>query len=120
MQVLAVSTRSILSDVTLAVVKDIVEGPYKERADLSGVNKTLHRSNFDKMKSAYSACMDEGAIKQAGVAPLVAMLEELEALYPAAAPQSSSANSTREELTNAVSWLHKNSASSLVSRGSLL
>jgi endothelin-converting enzyme len=115
----AVSTRSILSDITHGVVQDILDGPYRQRANLNGVNKTLHRANFDKLKAAYSACMDEEAIKKVGFTPLLAMLEELEGLYPAVAPKSPSVNSNKEELTNALLWLHQNSASSLVSSKSL-
>jgi endothelin-converting enzyme len=110
----SVSSRSNMSDVIRAVIHDILEGPYSENNTISGEKKAARKDNFEKLKNGYSTCMDENSIKQAGVAPLRELLDELEVHYPVTARDSSSTDSN-DELTSVLAWLSKNSVSVLVS-----
>jgi len=55
----AVSIGSIMSDVNRNVLHSILEGGYSNNETLSGETKAIDRENFDKMKLAYSTCMDQ-------------------------------------------------------------
>jgi endothelin-converting enzyme len=49
---------------------------------LMAVKKTADEENFDKMKAAYDACLNEDHIKSVGVEPLMNVLEEIKKAYP--------------------------------------
>jgi hypothetical protein len=108
----AVSVGSIMQDVNRNLLHGILDGVYAENSTFTGANRTLDKANFDKMKTAYNACMNEDAIKDYGVTPLRKILLEFEAVYPLTA-----ANASNDELTNTLIWLAKNSVSGLVSAG---
>lgn len=44
---------------------------------LASSTKSTDEENFQKMKDAYSACMDEDAIKKAGISPLTPILDQI-------------------------------------------
>lgn len=44
---------------------------------------SVDRQNFDKLKTAYDACMDEENIKETGVEPLADVLHTIAQLFPA-------------------------------------
>jgi endothelin-converting enzyme len=46
----------------------------------------LDHQNFDKLKDAYDACMDESTIKKAGVKPLVEILHQIADIFPVTNP----------------------------------
>ncbi|MCJ1364301.1 hypothetical protein MMC16_003410 [Acarospora aff. strigata] len=48
----------------------------------------VDEANFNKIQSAYSACMDEDTIKSAGVGPLLRVLRTVEELFPAKKPHA--------------------------------
>lgn len=80
---------------------------------LRATEKSADEENFDKMKTAYEACLDEDHIKSVGVKPLIAVLHEIKKVYPAtasAAPES-------HDLTNTIFLLAKYGITSLVSAG---
>jgi predicted metalloendopeptidase len=108
---LAVSTRTGIQDVAIAIIREILEGWYSDNITTTPF-KANRRDNYDKMKTAYNACMDEEAIKKAGTAPIRAMLDELETVYPLS---SSTNQSSSEELTKALIWLSMNSIPTIVS-----
>src|ERR1700712_2549237 len=91
----AVSVGSIMQDVNRNLLHGILDGAYAENSTFTGANRTLDKANFDKMKTAYNACMNEDAIKAYGVTPLRKILDAFEAVYPLNATKSSN-----EELTN--------------------
>jgi endothelin-converting enzyme len=50
--------------------------------NLMASKKSADEQNFDKMKSAYDACLDEDKIKDVDVGPLVEVLDEIKKTYP--------------------------------------
>ncbi|KAJ4286152.1 hypothetical protein N0V90_013501 [Kalmusia sp. IMI 367209] len=50
--------------------------------NLMAANKSADEENFDKMKAAYDACLDEDKIKSLGTGPLLQVLDELKTTYP--------------------------------------
>jgi endothelin-converting enzyme len=101
-----------MSDVSKDLLHEILEGQYVGNASLSTANITIEKQNFGKMKSAYTACKNEDAIKAYGVKPVRDLLDELEQHYPATGPEPASDS---EGLTNALVWLAKNSVNAIVS-----
>jgi hypothetical protein len=110
----SVSVRSAMSDLVRNIIQEILEGSYSDNFTLSGTNKTIRKENFEKMKTAYSTCMDEESIKKAGTAPLRGLLDEFDTHYPITA-SNLSINTSKDELSNVLVWLSKNSVSVLVS-----
>jgi endothelin-converting enzyme len=75
---------------------------------LMAVEKSVDEKNFDKMKAAYDACLDEDKIKSVGVQPLVKVLEEIKKVYPVG-------DSDSHALKDTISLLAKYDISNLVS-----
>ncbi|KAK5019059.1 hypothetical protein LTR16_000941 [Cryomyces antarcticus] len=109
-----------MSESSQTLLRHILEAPYPN----SSVNSYFspmqleHRShhvdekNFDKLKAAYDACLDEDAIKKAGVDPLTEILDQIMHLFP---KQKSGNND--EEIANTVLYLASLGVSALVSPG---
>jgi endothelin-converting enzyme len=57
---------------------------------LMSVAKSADEENFDKMKAAYDACLNEDKIKEAGAKPLMHVLEVIKKAYPVAGSDSHS------------------------------
>jgi endothelin-converting enzyme len=57
---------------------------------LRTLSKSADEENFDKMKAAYEACLNEPQIKSIGVEPLQHVLEEVKKAYPIDTPDSHS------------------------------
>jgi endothelin-converting enzyme len=77
------------------------------------IQKSVDEENFDKMKAAYDACLNEDEIKNAGLEPLLKALDEIKQMYPvntAAAPDT-------HALKDAILLLAKYGVSALVSSG---
>lgn len=49
---------------------------------LQTISKSADEENFDKMKLAYDACLDEDKIKNIGVEPLLSVLDEIKKTFP--------------------------------------
>jgi endothelin-converting enzyme len=49
---------------------------------LMSVAKSADEENFDKMKAAYDACLDEDKIKTIGAEPLIHVLDAIKKAYP--------------------------------------
>ncbi|RJE21177.1 endothelin-converting enzyme [Aspergillus sclerotialis] len=88
----SISTLSIVSEDNQSRLRHILES--SEAPDPSD------SENFQKLKAAYNACLDESAIKKRGTKPLDDMLAELEKIYPA-----SSGKDVKEGLTDAMIYL---------------
>jgi endothelin-converting enzyme len=80
---------------------------------LKAVEKSADEENFDKMKAAYDACLNEDHIKSVGAKPLMEALSDIQKVYPA----SDSKNSGEHALKNAIHALTKYGITSLVSTG---
>lgn len=68
--------------------------------------------NFKKLKAAYSACLDESTARKRGSEPLLALLAELQKIYPI---QSGLVTGTQHHLTNAILFLIESGVEALVS-----
>lgn len=55
---------------------------YFSPMNLMATNKSADEENFDKMKSAYDACLDEDKIKSLGTGPLLQVLDGIKTTYP--------------------------------------
>jgi endothelin-converting enzyme len=80
---------------------------------LMAVKKTADEENFDKMKAAYDACLNEDHIKSVGVRPLMDVLEEVRKAYPITTLPTSDSHALRD----AILLLAKYGISTLVSTG---
>lgn len=49
---------------------------------LQTISKSADEENFDKMKLAYDACLDEDKIKSIGAEPLLRVLDEIKKAFP--------------------------------------
>lgn len=101
-----------MSDVNKNMLHAILEGEYPQNATTT--DKAVDEENFAKMKLAYNTCKDEEGIKSYGVAPLRAIIDDLETHYPLTAPAATTGN---DELTNALFWLESQSVSGFVGSG---
>ncbi|KAJ5727578.1 hypothetical protein N7493_005398 [Penicillium malachiteum] len=68
--------------------------------------------NFKKLKDAYNSCLDESAIRERGIKPLVKILEKLQKIYPA---DDASGLGVDHHLTEAVLFLVESGAEALAS-----
>lgn len=107
---------SIMSDTNDHILRTILEGSFINETAFPNTNRAIARANFDKMKTAYNACMDEEAIKKVGAAPLRVLLDEMERYYPAVAPPQANvtSRSSNQELTELLTWLAKRTVPSLI------
>lgn len=78
---------------------------------LKTVKKSADQENFDKMKSAYDACLNEDQVMKAGAAPLLQVLEEIKKVFPI----TNDANP--QELSDVITLLAKYGVPSLVAAG---
>jgi endothelin-converting enzyme len=90
---------------------DRMKHSYFSPMRLMAVEKSADEDNFDKMKAAYDACLDEEEIKRVGIEPLMNVLEEIKKVYSVSTP----ATSDSRALKDAILLLAKYGVSSLVS-----
>jgi len=107
---------SVMTDINDSILRGILEGEFTNKTAYSYTNRAIVHDNFNKVKSAYKSCMDKDAIKKAGVAPLRALLEEMEMYYPATRPHESQnvSGSSNKELTEVLIWLTKRTVPTLI------
>jgi len=74
----------------------------------------VDQENFEKLKAAYDACLDEDTIKKAGLAPLAELLDAINHIYPSAYFRS---RGSSDSLSEAVIYLAKLGVTALVSSG---
>ncbi|RII10824.1 hypothetical protein CUC08_Gglean006824 [Alternaria sp. MG1] len=111
-------TGTIMSENSQMLLRHILEAPYPKDSEhsyfspmqLMSVAKSADEVNFDKMKAAYDACLNEDQIKSIGAEPLKHVLEEIRKVYPTATSDSHS-------IKDAVLLLAKYGVTGLVSAG---
>lgn len=88
-------------------------------AQLMQTASTIDKQNFQKLKTAYDACIDEEAIKAEGIKPLMDILEMVAAIFPAKKSNvvAEMKPKSDEALSNAVTFLNKLGISPLISIG---
>lgn len=122
-------TGTIMSENSQMLLRHILEAPYPNDSNHSNFSpaqlveslSSVDEQNFDKLKAAYDACMDEEKIKAAGVKPLMEVLHQVADLFPV----KESAFNRRTPLTAAdskdiaetVLYLEKLGVSALISSG---
>lgn len=112
-------TGTIMSENSQTLLRHILEAPYPEDskhskfspAMLMHSTSSVDQQNFEKLKSAYDACMDEETIKTAGVKPLMDITGQVIKMFPSKKSRDSDA------LANTIVYLEKLGVSSLVSLG---
>jgi endothelin-converting enzyme len=82
----------------------------------------LDHQNFDKLKDAYDACMDESTIKKAGIKPLTEILHQVADIFPATNPAigkrtALTTDKDNEDIATTILFLSKLGVSALVSLG---
>ncbi|KAF2103346.1 peptidase family M13 [Rhizodiscina lignyota] len=83
-------TGTIMSENSQLLLRHILEASYPKDSKhshfspmrLQTRSRSADEQNFDLMKSAYDACLDETTIKKRGVAPLLDVLRQVEEAFP--------------------------------------
>jgi endothelin-converting enzyme len=82
---------------------------------------SIDQQNFDKLKAAYDACMDEGTIKKAGIKPLLEVIHQVAELFPvtesAFHKRTLLNGKSKEDIPDLLLYLNKLGLSPLVSLG---
>lgn len=84
-------TGTIMSENSQMLLRHILEAPYPgdskhssfSPAQLAQSLSSVDEQNFDKLRDAYNACMDEDTIKKAGLKPLMEILHQVAEMFPA-------------------------------------
>lgn len=113
-------TGTIMSENSALLLRHILEAPYPKDSDHSTFSpmqlmiaeSSLDEQNFKKLQDGYNACMDEGAIKEAGTAPLEAVLGKIKHLYQADKPDESG-----KDIAETVLYLAQNGITALIDAG---
>ena len=84
-----VFTPTIMAERGQQILRHVLESPYPVHNGLFEAHSSAKSDIFNKLKAAYDSCMDEDQIKAAGSTPLLSVLEEIEAHFPANQPHTS-------------------------------
>ncbi|GKT79872.1 endothelin-converting enzyme [Colletotrichum tofieldiae] len=114
-------TGTIMSENSELLLRHILEAPYPKDSQhsyfsplrLEATDKSADEQNFDKMKAAYDACLDEDKIKSVGIEPLVQILDEIKKVYPIEGAASVDSSPTKD----AILLLSRYGVDALVSSG---
>jgi endothelin-converting enzyme len=79
---------------------------------------SLDQENFEKLKAGYNACMNETAIKDVGIKPLVEIMHQvLDFFSPASNDHPTLQEGDHDNLTNTILYMTKLESSALISLG---
>ena len=81
-------TGTIMEEESQLLLRHVLESPYSVDEYKIEIDSSAKRDIFEKLQTAYNACMDEELIKNAGSAPLLDILLKVEELFPAARPDT--------------------------------
>lgn len=85
----SIFTGTIMAEHGQQILRHVLESPYPLKDEKFEAQSSAKKDIFDKLKDAYDSCMDEDQIKAAKATPLLLVLKEIEARFPAAKPQKS-------------------------------
>lgn len=105
--ILQQENKEILRNIFSHDFESFYQRTHSSSGQLPDPEKLLEKQNFEKVKSMYSACMDETAIDDLGPEPIFPLLQEIQSLYPA-----SGADDTRK-VTQALIYLARNAIGAL-------
>lgn len=83
-------TGTLMAERAKSILRHVLEAPYPSKskhsdfspANLITVSKSADEANFDKLQTAYDACMDETKISEKGLAPLQSLVAHVQKLLP--------------------------------------
>lgn len=81
-------TGTIMAEDSQQILRHVLESPYSVNKYKIEIDSSAKRDIFEKLQTAYNACMDEEVIKDDGSAPLLEVLRKVEELFPAARPDT--------------------------------
>lgn len=84
----SIFTGTIMAETSQQILRHVLESPYSVDEYQIEIDSSAKRDIFDKLQTAYNACMDEKVIKKLGSAPLLDVLRKVEELFPAARPDT--------------------------------
>ena len=84
----SIFTGTIMEEDSQQILRHVLESPYSVDEYKIEIDSSAKRDIFEKLQTAYNACMDEGVIKDLGSAPLLEVLRKVEELFPAARPDT--------------------------------
>ena len=84
----ATFTGTIMAEDSQQILRHVLESPYSGDVYKIETDSSAKRDIFEKLQTAYNACMDEKIIKDVGSAPLLDVLRKVEELFPAARPDT--------------------------------
>lgn len=91
-----VFTGVLMAEQSELLLRHVLESSYSNEDTKSASGSALDKANFIKMQTAYKACMNEDAIKSAGVRPLLEVLRKVEELFPARRPDEEGKHDQKE------------------------
>jgi len=119
-------TGTIMSENSQTLLRHILEGEYPGESKHSYFSPmklqsnvaSLDQENFEKLKAGYNACMNETAIKDVGIKPLVEIMHQVLDLFsPASNDHPTLQEGDYDNLTNTILYMTKLESSALVSLG---
>ena len=84
----AAFTGTIMAEDSQQILRHVLDSPYSVDEYQIETDSSAKRDIFEKLQTAYNACMDEEVIKDLGSAPLLDVLRKVEELFPAARPDT--------------------------------
>ena len=81
-------TGTIMAEDSQQILRHVLESPYSVDDYKIEIDSSAKRDIFEKLQTAYNACMDEEVIKDVGSAPLLDVLRKVEELFPATRPDT--------------------------------
>lgn len=84
----SIFTGTIMEEDSQQILRHVLESPYSVDEYQIEIDSSAKRDIFEKLQTAYNACMDENVIKELGSAPLLDVLRKVEELFPAARPDT--------------------------------
>ncbi|PQE17031.1 peptidase family m13 protein [Rutstroemia sp. NJR-2017a BBW] len=119
-------TGTIMSENSQTLLRHILEGEYPGESKHSYFSPmklqsnvaSLDQENFEKLKAGYNACMNETAIKNVGIKPLVEIMHQvLDFFSPASNEHPILQKEDHDNLTNTILYMTKLESSALISLG---
>ncbi|KXX82006.1 Endothelin-converting enzyme 1 [Madurella mycetomatis] len=115
-------TGTIMSENSQLLLRHILEAPYPNSSshsyfsptELGISSRSADEDNFEKLTSAYKACLDEPTIKKLGIAPLAKIVESVKLSFPSSGSGSSGSG---KALSETILLLAKHGISGLVASG---
>lgn len=84
-------TGTVMAENSQIALRHILETSFDNSHPAVDPDKSAESRVFQKLKNAYSACLDEERLREKGPEPLLEVLQKIETLFPAQRPHGSGA-----------------------------